>query len=229
MHEHGAMDEVAAIHGMLVVGESEVFMSHLPMFHAPHDFQVFLHVSLSEEGRNPTAVYREDRRVSGEPIYTWVPRPFVLSKLLEAVQDQSLMIGTLYRGHFERGGTPITSDQVSVKVIRVLYGRQFTPNDQRPAQLRYLVFGSAGEPFIAHWLTRPPDFDHIASASVERLPADWDGTALQFELPNRQDSADQRLKSGERLLANIADFGPSGAMNMTVKDEFYFETGDLSS
>ncbi|MEY2539907.1 MAG: hypothetical protein QOG67_3647 [Verrucomicrobiota bacterium] len=229
MHEHTGTDEIAAVHGMLVVGDSEIFMSHLPMFHAPHDFQVFLEVSLSEEQADPTAVYREDRMISREPIYTWVPKPFVLSGLLSSTQEPAVMTGTLFRGHFERAGTPITSDKVSALVTRVLYSRRLIASDERPAQLRYLLFGSTAEPFVAHWLTRPPDFDHIASASVGRLPADWDGTALQFELPNRQDSADQRLKSGERLLANITDFGPSGAVNMTVKDEFYFETGDLAS
>jgi hypothetical protein len=41
-HDHGASSaqgDHPAVHGMLMVGETQVLMSRLPMFHSPHDYQ----------------------------------------------------------------------------------------------------------------------------------------------------------------------------------------------
>ena len=42
-----------AIHGMLMVGTQTIFLSHLPMFHRPHDYQVILEVGLQAASSNP--------------------------------------------------------------------------------------------------------------------------------------------------------------------------------
>jgi hypothetical protein len=73
--------ERPAVHGMLMVGEARVLLSHLPMFHAPHDQQIILEASLSAPGFNPQKKYVDDRNATQTRIYTWVPKPFVLSDL----------------------------------------------------------------------------------------------------------------------------------------------------
>ena len=35
---------------MLMVGETPLLMSHLPMFHSPHDYQILLETSLTAPG-----------------------------------------------------------------------------------------------------------------------------------------------------------------------------------
>jgi hypothetical protein len=52
-HHHEPNPEHPAVHGMLMVGEARVLMSHLPMFHAPHDQQIILETSLSAPGFDP--------------------------------------------------------------------------------------------------------------------------------------------------------------------------------
>src|SRR4051794_31491126 len=100
MAGHTMVHERPAVHGMLVVGDADVLLSHLPMFHSPHDFQVLLQVTLGEEGGDPASLYREDQRTSGERVYTWVPKPFLLSSLLTPAASPHVMQGTLFRGHF---------------------------------------------------------------------------------------------------------------------------------
>jgi len=82
---------------------------------------------------------------------------------------------------------------------------------------------------LAHLVTRPPDYDQIASATVEGLPSNWDGTAMTLEVPDRQDTIDQRLRSGDRTKTNVIDAANAGTLNVTVREEFYFETGDLAT
>jgi hypothetical protein len=88
---------------MLIVGATRVLMSHLPMFHPPHDYQVLLEVSLSAAGSDPLQTYIDDRRASKSKLYTWLPKPFLLSDLVADPKVPLNMVGVIYRGHFERG------------------------------------------------------------------------------------------------------------------------------
>lgn len=222
-----------AIHGMLIIGEARVLMSHLPMFHSPHDFQVLLEVSLSMAGAAPSKTYLDDRRDTMSKVYTWVPKPFVLSTLVADPTMQPTMIGTIYRGHFERGGVAITSDQVEARVGRVLYARRLDPKAPAPTELRYLMFGSPAELFLAHLITKPPDFDQVLVAQVE-IPLDgWlgglDGTAIALRIEGSGHAPNVPLKEGDRFRATRLDSPVIDAHPLAVSTEFYFETGDLAS
>jgi hypothetical protein len=105
-HDYGAHSDAhpqgdhPAVHGMLIIGETRLLMSHLPMFHPPHDCQVLL----SAPGSDPLKTYLDDGKASKSKVYTWVPKPFQLSALLAHPKIPLTMIGTIFRGHFERGG-----------------------------------------------------------------------------------------------------------------------------
>ena len=76
-------------HGMLVFGESAVFLSHLPLFHSPHDYQVILEARFT-----PADVYETDRKKSGSTVYTLEPETFVLPDQIKAKKPFK---GTLYQ------------------------------------------------------------------------------------------------------------------------------------
>jgi hypothetical protein len=46
-----------AVHGMLLVGEETLYLSHLPMFHSPHNYQVILEVRFKTSTLDPKSVY----------------------------------------------------------------------------------------------------------------------------------------------------------------------------
>jgi hypothetical protein len=218
-----------AVHGMLVFGQQKILLSHLPMFHAPHDFQVVLQVRLRSDVGDPEALYRQDRSTSGEKVYTWVPKKFVLQDLLAPTTPLRSMTGTLFRGHFERGGTPITSASVTAEVVRVLHGRRFTPVSEAVSPPRYLLVGSAAEPFLVHLITRPPDFDQIIAVQLAKDGPSFDGGTLVLEIPDRKNAQDDRLREGESVQAVIVSDQGGDPLHIMVGMEFYFETADLAS
>jgi hypothetical protein len=217
-----------AVHGMLVFGQQQILLSHLPMFHAPHDFQVLLHVRLRGGKGDPEALYRDDRSKAGERVYTWVPEKFVLQDLL-APTPLRTMTGTLFRGHFERGGTPITSAPVTAEVVRVLHGRRFTPTTEAVGSPRYLLVGSAAEPFVAHLVTRPPDYDQVIAVQLAKDGISFDGAALVLEVPDRKNGPDERLREGESVRVVMASGQGGRALQLKIGAQVYFETGDLAS
>ncbi len=42
----GLPQEKPGFHGMVLVGQRRAYLSHLPMFHSPHDYQAVFEVSL---------------------------------------------------------------------------------------------------------------------------------------------------------------------------------------
>ncbi len=159
----------ASTHGMLVVGGARVFLSHLPMFHSPHDYQLIFEAGLPAEAHH---AYQADRRRSGERLYTLAPTEAWV--LPEQVQEGKTFSADLYRGHFERGGVPILKG-VPVTVKRVLHFRKFEPGS-KPDPAAWIAFGSGKERFLAHRVEGAPDMDQVVQVEGEapqplRLPA----------------------------------------------------------
>ncbi|MGB8629927.1 MAG: hypothetical protein WCD69_11120 [Xanthobacteraceae bacterium] len=146
---------------MLMVGRSNIYLSHLPMFHSPHEYQAIVEVDLGEAG---DSVYLEDRKSHPlENVYTLQPQEkFVLPAM---IQNPTTFVAKIYRGHFERGGTVI-AESVPVKITKVIYFKKFETNASKPAGLYYILFGSSREQFVAHLITAKPDFDQVLRVEV---------------------------------------------------------------
>jgi hypothetical protein len=145
------------VHGMLVFGEAEIYLSHLPMFHAPHNYQLIM---AAEFGKEVKSVYLQSRRKHpAERIYTLAPVPFVLP---EIVKNGKRFTAALYRGHFERGGVPIASG-ITVEVKKVVFFEKLVSDETKPRTLRYILFGNSKEWYLAHRIVAAPDFDQIIS------------------------------------------------------------------
>ena len=232
-HHHEPNAEHPAVHGMLMVGQARVLMSHLPMFHAPHDYQIILETSLSAPGFDPQKKYVDDRNATQTRTYTWVPKPFVLSDLLRSHAVPPTMVGTIFRGHFERGGIAITGDDVEARVERILYSRRLVASDPALAERRYVMFGSPSEPFLAHLITRPPDFDQVTAIEIAAPCADWlagwEGVGISLKIDDTDGSPDRALREGDQVSATRLDGLATGSAVLTVRREFYLETGDLAS
>ena len=226
---NGGHDHVG-VHGMLVVGEETVYLSHLPMFsHPQHHFQVILEGTLSGGPGDAHAAYLADRRQSEETLYTFSPNEFDLTELAPGHPSKRRSFdGTLVRGHFERGGTEILHD-VTITVERVLYFQRL-PVDAPPLdRLEYLLFGREPDLFLAHVITRPPDFDQVLSV---RLPGDGIGAnelgqGVRVAVPGRPNAIPQRLEGGERVSVEVVGQGSSRQLDVEAVAEVYFEEGEL--
>jgi hypothetical protein len=221
MH-HGPQD--VGVHGMLLFGEQALYLSHLPMFMSMHDRQVILEVTLEGQKGEAQAIYQADRRETGERVYTLVPERFSLQRLgAEGTEALRTFQGTVHRGHFEKPGNLVLLKDVTVSVTNLIHFRKFDPEATLPSELQYLLFGHPGELYLAHWITRPPDFDQILPVSATG-PAFTDdelrhGMVLTFS--GRKNHISNRLQAGERATAKEG-------VTLEIAKELYLEEGELA-
>jgi hypothetical protein len=248
-HGHGGHEDPAGhgghgghggsgFHGMMVVGKETVYLSHLPMFTDPtHAVQAILKATFTAESGNPRSVYADDRERTGTKMYTLRPEKFVLSDLVSPDTGQPpprrSFRGTIFRGHFERTDppTPILTDIV-VEVKNVVYFRELDLDAQGLPQLGYLLFGKGDELFLAHLITRPPDFDQILSVRVvgHEFTDEELRHGVLLTVPERANSIAERIMEGEQVMAaaRLAEDAPETAeIQVQAGIEFYFEEGEL--
>jgi hypothetical protein len=231
----GAAADPPRVHGMLIVGEQSVYLSHLPIFGSPHDYQVILEATFTKSGRDPQADYFNDRKRTGKKIYTLEPERFVLTDLAAPTPLRSFK-ATVYRDHFERFRTErakeaaVIADEVDVKVTRVIHFHKFDPNAAALSQLEYLLFGKEKELFLAHMITKPPDFDQVLSVQSSRRFTDEElsrGVSIVF--PAKTNKSSQRIKGVLPVTGRPkAVTGNASAITFQPGKEFYLEQGELA-
>jgi hypothetical protein len=238
--------DAAHTHNMLVVGGKAAYLSHLPMFEklnrrgtdylTPHRYQVILEAGFASGANDLQGVYTTDRANNPDvKIYTLNPEDFVLPRLAAGSAPVPLTSfkGTVFRGHLEKGGSPVEGlRDVTVNVKRVVHFRKFNPRDAKPARLEYLLFGKPDELFLAHFISKPPDFDQVLSVKIGgRSFTDEElGRGLRVQIPDRANTALKRLKEGQQAPGAILTGGtqtPPAGLQIQAGTEFYFEEGEL--
>jgi hypothetical protein len=236
-----AASQTVGVHGMLVAGgqrtgdslRSGVYASHLPMFMPPHDFQVIMAVT------GPAAARYGDfvAHFGSSDIYTFRPEPFSITELDPSIGGLALtsLRGSLFRGHYERGGSEIAND-ISFEVEQVICFQHLSADAAPDAggQLRYLCFGARDAAFLAHLITAPPDFDQILNVEISSLtgvPDEDLRAGLIITVPDRANNVTDRLKETETFCGEVQGgrARPTGSIELKVAQEYYLETGDLAS
>ena len=204
-------------HGMLLFGGRDgLFLSHLPMFHRPHDTQVVLQVHLADPGHD-AALRRE---LAARPqVWTVVPERFELDRLApDAGRPLRSFRADIVQGHFERGGRTIHSGD-GVVVDRVVLDHRLAPTGGPGATLAYRVVDAgpaAREHFLVHWIATRPDADHVLRVLTPARAA----LPPQVELA-RGDSLAATPLALQRALRQ------AGSRSARVDRTIYLETGDL--
>ena len=198
----------AGSHGMLVVGTDVVYLSHLPMFHAPHDYQLIFEAGLDAKVLDD---YRRDNVAHADTYYTLVPTDRWV--LPNTIVEGASFRADLYRGHFERDGTPIRQG-ITVKVRRIVHFRRFdTGRTADPTQ--WIAFGRGREHFLAHRIEAAPDMDQI----VQLASSPVEGQAVRLALPDESKRSEPKageLKAGDSVASR------------SVQRVIYTEYGDLA-
>lgn len=159
VHQHHSLSDKPAVHGMLVFGTSKVYLSHLPMFYSPHDYQVLIEASLSADALK---IYQNALVKTPHSLYTIVPEKFVLPSLLT---ETHAFKGDLYAGHFEKGGVRIAHN-ITIDVVKVIYFQKLTPLLVKPKKSHVILFGNHEEQFIMHQIHAAPDFDQVVQVHL---------------------------------------------------------------
>ena len=223
-------------HNMMLVGQESVFLSHLPMFHHEHRFQLIFEADFRQAGKQVGDIYRKDRaRHPDVKMYTVSPaESFVLSRLWESepASRRDAFRAAVFRGHLERGGRKIIGlGNIEVKVGRLVYFRELADADGRIGQLSYILFGKGKELFLAHQISRAPDFDQILAIDMTgHAFTDGElerGVTIAFE--GRENQASKRIRAGETAdgRGHVAGAHEFLALRIAARRELYFEEGEL--
>ncbi|MCZ8023424.1 MAG: hypothetical protein O9294_16790 [Cytophagales bacterium] len=176
--QHTTFDR-PSVHGMVVFGKHTVYASHLPMFHAPHNYQVILELELNPKDKANFILDQE--KYPENNTYTLAPERFILPEILDNLKTFNAL---LYRGHFERGGMPII-DSIRITIKRILFFDTLSiPNIT--TQNRYLLIGNASEQYAIHRISNAPDFDQIIQVrcSEKNYPITLNTALTKSQLPN---------------------------------------------
>lgn len=218
---HTHQPDTPAVHGMLVFGSKHIWLSHLPMFHKPHDYQVIMSVTLKKEGKDLQSAYLADQAQSRAAYYSFVPKRFSMTHLVAGTLTS--IEGSLVRGHFERGGVTIATGVIAeIKAMPVAV--QFEKDAIKPVTSSYYILGDSEETWLAHKIVAKPDeFDQIIAAEVPEdfWTAHSSGEILDTDLDNHPDL---RLAEVATLTATVSG---GSATEIKVGKEVYQETGDL--
>lgn len=244
-HDHGGTPQGkqpapgSDVHGMLVVGETSIYLSHLPMFSHPHHrFQAIMEATFTDPSDRPRdlrATYVSDRRSAGERFYTLEPELFVLTELAPSGSGQPpqrrQFFAKLSAGHFERGGRFLFD--ASVDVTDVIHFRKLDPAGEPLGQLQYIMFGSGEELFLAHLISAPPDFDQVLPVKLGGH-APGSGRSLRGArviVRDRANTIGDRLRENETVAADLQLAGEPADRAIEVQleagRELYLEEGEL--
>ena len=249
--DHGGMDNghTVGTHGMLLFGRETFYLSHLPMFDSPHNFQVLLEVRFDDAVRD---VLVSEAEAGGDNMYTFVPVPFPIAELAPsaggAPPARTSIEGPVVRGHFEHGGEPIAEEAVA-SVERVVAFAELDV-DAEPApdrELTYLCFGRGDELYLVHEITARPSFDHVLSARLvpdsgtdqagRRLADEVAGRGFDVAVPvrfrGRTDTPQSRLTAPETVEGFFfRSIGPGGVHGFLVQvetqRELYLQVDELA-
>ncbi|GJJ00302.1 hypothetical protein RugamoR64_08400 [Duganella rhizosphaerae] len=206
----GAADASYGEHGMALFGGKEgLYASHLPMFHAPHDYQVILQVHVADPATDAALRRRLDGKTA---LWTIAPEKFELSRLAPASAAPLRQFkADLVLGHFEQGGK--TQFAASTVVVdEVLMYRQLSPAQKSSANASYVQIGSGQQRYLVKQIDSRPDFDHIVSYAAAG------GASTAAIMLNKQ-----ALQQPDAHALAAALHVPANAIRGTV----YFYTDDL--
>lgn len=205
-----AADATHGQHGMALFGGKEgLYASHLPLFHAPHDYQVILRVHVADPATDAALRARLDGKTV---LWTIAPEKFELSRLAPgAAAPLRRFQADLVQGHFERGGLAQYA-AATIVVDKVIMFRRLSPAAKANASASYMQLGGGRQRYLVKQIDSRPDFDHIvAYTAASGAPT----AAIALAKPALQQPSDRALADALHVHAS--------AITGTV----YFETDDL--
>jgi hypothetical protein len=149
--------DIPSTHGMVLFGDHQLYASHLPMFHAPHDYQLVTKISIIPwQTRVDVFKQYQQHKAEGETLFTLVPEKMDLTLVINGQKNQ--FVATVFAGHFEQGGTPIGT--VKVTVTQVIFTKKLNPKEAQ-TKPEYFKFGNKDETYAVHIIKGKPSFDEI--------------------------------------------------------------------
>lgn len=146
-------------HGMVLIHDDKegFFVSHLPLYSHPHNFQIIYKVQ----------IYEADKifDLLGNGIVTLLPNNFDLSRLVKG--ESFSMNATFYQGHFERGG--IIKFTTKILFEDPVLIKRIDPKFNSASSIIYTIPISNQLEVFAHKIQQAPSFDTIGFIDSEEI------------------------------------------------------------
>jgi hypothetical protein len=182
-----SVDARVGSHGMIVTGTpSHLLLSHIPMFHKPHDVQLILQAKVVGANTLPKSL--------SEKLHTFVPDLLSLDALRTGKLTE--MQGTVYAGNFEDGGTALSRVKVTVTSITHQHVLEAT---EVAAQPTYFAQGSLNDAIVIHRIAGAPGYDQVIHASLTGVSeTQLAAGVVLFSVPS-VDAVHTRLQTAQTL------------------------------
>ncbi|WP_199609172.1 hypothetical protein [Flocculibacter collagenilyticus] len=220
---------------MVMFGEQQLYVSHLGLYHFPHDYQIILPVKLSD---NDEAETINLWRKTYKGLITIKPEIFNLSLLFPHHNASSASHATtklttitvdIYEGHFERGGV-LKWPNVQLTLDKAIIFRPLQI-DSDISGVNYYVFGDKQNSYMVYQIGARPDRDHILKISgLMHFPFQKNHVKLVTSSLAKQTRGEdfqyylQQTKIGDTFKITLND----EEYNVKVEKNIYFETADFS-
>ena len=213
----------AGFHEFELFGSNSTYLSHYPMFGSIHAYQVLLKATLtSTRGGDFKRAYIARKQKSPDAGYS------VSSADAHGVNQYWVMPDKIKEGKTFTAVVRWWKDDVNssilahvtVRIDKVIHFRLFQPNDSRPAVLQYLLFGNRSEAFLAHWISRYPDFDQVVQVHLDKASArPNDGKATVVTFAGRKNKETRRVSPPEVVVGRVK----GAAVRIQVENEIHLE------
>jgi len=165
-HDRHEKHTRVGFHGMVLVTDGKrLFASHLPLYQAPHDYQLVYEVKSTHQQQLVERLTQTNKTTHTHymgNMVTLLPAAFDLNTLIDG---QSFEIETqFYLGHFERGGEKWLNDK-NFKFVRQLFKRPLAtlPAAEKSNEVKWHVLdiGPDNKQLLIHLIQAAPSFDAI--------------------------------------------------------------------
>ncbi|BFM13670.1 hypothetical protein R50072_38230 [Simiduia litorea] len=215
-HAKHREQDTTAVHGMVLFGNQQLYISHLGLYHPPHDRQIIAAVEI----RDSDAKRRFDKmRANYTGLITIAPKAFPLANLApEAVSFQTEIVADFYMGHFERGGKQALSNVVLTLQKPIIY-QQLHAKLTAPKHAQFWQLGQGDNAFIVYRISHAPDQDYIAKV---KSSLNCEGLCeLQYNAKRKGPELRFPTQQAHEFIAD------DNAISIMVERNIYYETQDF--
>ena len=178
---HGVPGDRVAIHGMVLFGQTHVYLAHIPTFDKPHNEQLIAKVEAKLGAEHATPDGFSDQ------LYTVRPKsPFSLDNLMAQKPGATSFVGDIHRGNFEHEG-PVAIPDVEFEVTHIVVARALSATTPPDPVTTYLVFGTEGDLYAVNRITSQANMQRVLVISASSSAKDLAVTpihAVAVEFPN---------------------------------------------